>query len=308
MISTLAQMGFVILCGVGWRIIRPAGLPADQLRSALTGLVFNLLMPALVLAVLWKTPLSIETLKISAFGIAVIALGITATWLLSRLIPIEAPRLGAAMLAIGFPNVTYLGLPLLEQIFGPWARTIVIQIDLFASMPSVLILGAMIGQHYGLQSSAGIRPAFKSLLVNPPLWAAIGGVFLNQTGIMEPAWLNQTLERMAAGIIPLMLVSLGLGLNLRSLHQRNLTWASIALATRLGLVPLAALKVGLALNFHGDTLTALILEAAMPSMLFGVVYCDRYRLDTGFYSMVVALTTMASMVSLPYWHQVASHL
>ena len=34
------------------------------------------------------------------------------------------------ILAAGFPNVTYLGLPVLEQTFGSWARSVVIQIDL----------------------------------------------------------------------------------------------------------------------------------------------------------------------------------
>jgi hypothetical protein len=40
----------------------------------------------------------------------------------------------------------------------------------------------------------------------------------------------------------------------------------------------------------------------MPSMIFGVVYCDRYRLDASFYALIVLLTTLTATVSLPFWH------
>jgi predicted permease len=39
----------------------------------------------------------------------------------------------------------------------------------------------------------------------------------------------------------------------------------------------------------------------MPSMVLGIVICDRYRLDTALYAMVVTLTTALSLVTLPAW-------
>jgi predicted permease len=53
----------------------------------------------------------LEALKISLFGIIIIAFGMAMIWMLSKLWHIEQRRLGAAMLATAFPNVTYLGLP-----------------------------------------------------------------------------------------------------------------------------------------------------------------------------------------------------
>ena len=79
-----------------------------------------------------------------------------------------AAPLGAAILATAFPNVTYLGLPVLEQAFGPWTRSLVIQIDLFAGMPLVLIMGAAIGRHYGEESEPSHNTVLRSLLANHP--------------------------------------------------------------------------------------------------------------------------------------------
>ncbi len=56
------------------------------------------------------------------------------------------------ILAAAFPNVTYLGLPVLEQTFGSWARSVVIQIDLFATAPLLFTVGIMIVRHYGEDS------------------------------------------------------------------------------------------------------------------------------------------------------------
>jgi hypothetical protein len=299
--AVLSLMALPILCGVGWRIIRPGGLDADLTRLVLTTVVFNLLLPALVLSVLWRSRIDLDTLKISVFGVAIIAFGVAAAWMSARLWRVERRRLGAAVLAIAFPNVTYLGLPVLEQVFGPQARSLVIQIDLFAAMPMVLTVGVLIGRHYGEEPDGGGQPMLRSLLRNPPLWAAALAASLNLGGVAMPEWLAAALDKLGAAVIPLMLVSLGLGLRWDSWRWRNAPLAGLVLALKLAAMPAFGLALGQGLGFSGVTLAELVMEAGMPSMLLGVVYCDRYRLDTAFYSMAVALTTVGAAASLPYW-------
>lgn len=307
MVSVLMQMGALILCGAVWRIIRPGGLDADLTREVLTTLVFYLLLPALVLSVLWTADLGIETLKISVYGIALILFGAAITWLITRFHRIDPRRLGAAMLGITFSNVTYLGLPVLEHTFGPWARSIVIQIDLFASMPLVLTFGVLIARHYGTPTPGESHP-FHPLLVNPPLWAACAALSLKFGGIAQPAWVERFLAPLAGAVVPLMLIALGLGLRWNSWNRRNMPLALAVVVLKLAAVPAFGLWLAWHLGFRGDTLTALVLEAAMPSMLLGVVYCDQYRLDTPFYALAVTLTTLFAMVSLPIWYQQAAEL
>ena len=57
------------------------------------------------------------------------------------------------------------------------------------------------------------------------------------------------------------------------------------------------------LGLHGELRTAVVLEAAMPSMVLGVVLCDRYGLDTGLYATVVTISTALSLFTLPLWYQ-----
>ena len=48
---------------------------------------------------------------------------------------------------------------------------------------------------------------------------------------------------------------------------------------------------------------AAVLDIAMPSMILGIVLCDRYKLDSSLYATAVTLGTALSLVSLPLWYK-----
>ena len=49
---------------------------------------------------------------------------------------------------------------------------------------------------------------------------------------------------------------------------------------------------------------AAVLDLAMPSMVLGIVLCDRYQLDSSLYAMAVTVTTALSLIALPLWYEV----
>ena len=63
--QVLPQMAALIVCGVLLRFFKPSGMDPDSVRRVITGLVYILLLPALVLSVLWKTHLGLETFEIA---------------------------------------------------------------------------------------------------------------------------------------------------------------------------------------------------------------------------------------------------
>jgi predicted permease len=68
------------------------------------------------------------------------------------------------------------------------------------------------------------------------------------------------------------------------------------------LMPLFALFVVGHLSLADNYQAAAVLDLAMPSMVLGIVFCDRYRLDSSLYAMTVTVTTALSLISLPIWH------
>jgi len=297
--DVIVQAGGLILCGVLWRAFRPLGLDADGVRRSLTGVVYVLLLPALVLSVLWRAPMGVDSLRIAGAATLGVLSGLVLAWLWYRRVRTARPLMGAMLLAAAFPNATYMGLPVLEAALGPWARSVAIQYDLFACTPLLLTLGMYLAAHYG--ASEGKVHPLVALLRVPPLWAAVAAVALNALNVPEPVLLRGALDMLGAAVVPLMLFSLGLGLQWTRDGAARLVAIAPVLVIQLALVPLLVWLGGRGLGLADGLLTAVVLEAAMPSMVLGIVICDRYRLDTAAYAIAVTLTTAASLVTLPAW-------
>ena len=299
MTAVLLEMGALILCGLLWRAWRPGELDADTVRQVLGAVVYYLLLPALVLLVMWRATLGLDSLRISVAAASGVLGSLALAWGYYRLTAQPRAVAGAMLLAAGFPNATYLGLPVLESLYGEAGRGIAIQYDLFACTPLLLTVGILIAQRFGTRGEAsGI---LVGLLRIPSLWAAVAAIALNLSGVPLGAWAADWLERLAAGVIPLMLFSLGLGLGAGGWRLERLASVLPVLLLQLALMPLGVWAVAAGIGLHGTTLQGVVLEAAMPSMVLGLVFCDRFGLDTGLYATAVTLTTALSLASLPLW-------
>jgi len=292
-----------MVCGAGWRFAKPAGLSAEQTRQVLTTVVYYLLLPALVLEVLWSADIGLHSFQYTLLGMGSIVFAMLCLWTVGALFKFEDRRLGAMILAAAFPNVTYLGLPVLEQTFGSWARSVVIQMDLFAATPLLFTAGVMVARHYGEETAEKSRPLW--LFFNaPPFWAAAVAVILNINGIAAPAWLSGVLQKLSASVVPLMLFSLGLALSWKTVTVRNMPYVIPVIAIKMALMPLFAMLLVRHLPIAFESQAAAVLDLSMPSMLLGIVFCDRYRLDSSLYAMAVTVTTAVSLITLPFWHSV----
>ncbi len=299
MYEVIMQTAGLIVCGVLWRLFTPQGLKADVLRPSLTGLVYVLLLPALVLVVLWRAPLSLDAVRVAVVAMLGVGIGMGAAWLWFMRRKPSSAALGALLIAAAFPNATYMGLPVLEATLGSWARSVAVQYDLFACTPLLLSVGVMLAYHFG--DSGERQSPLKNLLQVPPLWAAIIGVTLNLLAVPLPSVLGGMLDMLAAGVVPLMLFSLGLGLRWDSSWATHLNLVFPVVLIQLLLTPLLVWGASDLVGLSGEVRTAVVLEAAMPSMVLGIVLCDRYRLDSGLYAMAVTLSTALSIVTLPAW-------
>lgn len=301
--QVLIQMALLVGTGLAWRLARPAGLDPADTRRALTSLVYYVLLPALVLEVMWRAPLGLDTVRIALVAASGVLFALTCAWAAYRIGRTHATASGALMLAAAFPNVTYLGLPVLEKTLGSWARSVAIQYDLFACLPLVLTVGVMVARHYGT-AAANEESPWIALMKVPAVWAAVAGVALNLSHVTPPAWLTGWLVTLGSGVVPLMLISLGMALTWDHRYWKHLPLLGPVLIIQMMLMPAWVWGAATVLGLSGDMLIATVLEAAMPSMVIGIVLCDRYHLDTVLYAAAVTLTTAVSLFTLPLWFHI----
>jgi predicted permease len=290
-------------CGAGWRWAKPAGLSAEQTRQVLTTVVYYLLLPAMVLEVLWTADIGWHSFQYTLLGVGCVVFAMLCIWTVGAVFKFEDRRLGAMILAAAFPNVTYLGLPVLEQTFGSWARSVVIQMDLFAVTPFLFTIGVMVARHYGEESTE--KPRSVWFFFNaPPFWAAAVAVMLNLNGCIAPVWLLGVLQKLSAAVVPLMLFSLGLALSWKAVSVRNIPCVMPVIAIKMLLMPMFGIALVEFLPIAGEYRAAAVLDLSMPSMVLGIVFCDRFRLDSSLYAMAVTVTTVISLITLPFWHDI----
>ncbi|KAF0193145.1 MAG: auxin efflux carrier [Gammaproteobacteria bacterium] len=299
MIDALIQMAALIGCGVLWRFLTPLVVAPATGRQVITSLVYVLFLPALVLDVLWQAPLGVDSARIALLAGAGVAAGLLLSGMVYRLLRTPPALAGALILAAAFPNATYLGLPVLEATLGTWARSVAIQYDLFACTPLLLTVGVLVASRYGT-APAAVNP-LKTLLAVPPLWAASLGVVLNIFDVPLPDGLHRWLGMLGGAVVPLMLLALGMGLHWSAMQRSTLILLVPVIVIQLAIMPALVWWLGTGVGLDRAWLVAVVLEAAMPSMVLGVVFCDRYQLDTGAYAMAVTISTLLSFISLPLW-------
>ena len=311
MLSVMLQMSVLIAIGIAWQRFAPAHIPALAHRRALTDLVFYILLPALVLNVMWQGPLNITSIKISMTALSGIFTSLFLMWAIISLLSmsglnISKPQKGALLIAGTFPNSTYLGLPVTAQVLGDWTQATVLKYDLFACTPMVLTVGVLIAHYFG-DNKSDIHP-FRELLKVPPLWALALAGLLNVANMPQPIPVHNALSILGGGVVPLMLIALGMSIRWDTIKLKYLPLLLPVSLVSLLIAPLVVCYVASALHVPTDTLTVSVILAAMPTMIFGIVLCERYQLDSGLYAAAVFLTTALSIGTLTVWFNLTTSL
>jgi len=311
MFAAIASTALIILVGVAWRAAIGAK-KAEALRRELAQSVYAVFLPALVLSVLWPARIDLDTLRVPLIAASCVLGSLLAAWLFygnGRIVRAfgvrrQMPAIGALLLASGFGNFTYLGLPTLTQAFGEEAAKTAIQFDLLASTPLLFTVGLLIAMQYGKGTASGRIGG--ELLRTPPFLAACLGLALAAIQLPPPAWLLHTLRLLGGAVVPLMLVAVGLALSWRRAWAARLPLLAPVLLVQLGLMPLIAWATSAMFGITGELRAQVIVEAAMPTMVLGLVLCDRYRLDGELYAEAITITTAASLLTVPLWLAFAS--
>lgn len=293
-------MSAIIAAGALWRHFAPFGLDSGHLRRLLTRSVYYLFLPALVLKVLWHAPINVDSLRISATAVSGVIFALVITRLMYRLFTVDRPTLGAMLLAASFPNVTYMGLPVLTALYGDWAGSVAIQYDLFGTTPLLFTLGIAIASRFGADGES--RFDVSEILRVPALWAAMLAILLHFAAIAPNAAADKVLGLLSVPVVPIMLFAIGLSLSWQHLRRHRLPLLIPVVLVQFLALPLFAWGLAGSLGLRGEWLDAVVLEAAMPCMVLGIVLCDRYGLDSALYAAAVTLTTVASLGVIPLWY------
>ncbi|MDQ1314028.1 MAG: malate permease [Pseudomonadota bacterium] len=300
LLKTLLPLSLLIAAGAIWPRWQ-TGISVVGLRGEINRLVLNFFAPMLFFSAGAAAAVDLSILQVplifgaaTLFGLGLAALALFATPLgrgLSR------PQRGTIMLASGFGNVLFFGYPFLTTVYGESGARYPFFADMLAATPLLWSLGVWIAYRCGQHAE---RTSFLSMWLRlPPVWGFAAGLAVNLSGLsLEP--LVEAARWAGSPTIPLMLFVLGLTIPWQDLRPQKAVF--VAMGIKLALMPLLALGIALAwpgkLTEPGE---AAVLEAAMPTMVMVIALADRFGLDIRLAGLIMGWSTLAGLVTLPFW-------
>ena len=300
LLKTLLPLSLLIAAGGIWPRWQ-SGISIVGLRGEINRLVLNFFAPMLFFAAGAGASVDLGILQVplilgaaTLFGLGLAALALYATPLGHGL---SNPARGAIVLASGFGNVLFFGYPFLTTVFGESGARYPFFADMLAATPLVWSLGVWIAFRCG--KHAEHASFLRMWLTLPPVWGFAAGIAVNLSGFdLDP--LVEAARWAGSPTIPLMLFVLGLTIPWHDLRPQKAVM--VAMAIKLALMPLLALGVALALPGRlSEPGEAAVLEAAMPTMVMVIALADRFGLDTRLAGLIMGWSTLAGLVTLPFW-------
>lgn len=296
--SVVASFAFVLLLmGLGralvWRRLVPGSAP-----DALNMVVLYVCMPAAILLQVPQLRLEAATVGVVLIPWLLVLLSCVLVLALARLWQMARADTAVLLLEVPLGNTSFLGYALVPVLAGPQAMPYAVLFDQFGSFLILSTVGLTIIAIY----AGGARPTplaiLRRVLGFPPFIALVVGLTLMPAD--PPAAVRTMLQQLAAAMLPLVGLALGMQLKLR-LPRAQLLPLGLGLGGKLLLMPLLAWLLSLLIGLNADARAAVVLEAGMPPMITAAALAAMARLAPELGAALVGYGVVLSMLTLPFW-------
>ena len=287
-------LSIILMIGIGYALKRIDFLSEKDINP-LNKIVMNILLPCMIFSALYSSDLSlIPKLGILPFVILISSFvtGLVSFLILKKL-GYDDKKLWTVLVTVMIANTAFMGYPVNLGIFGHEGFLRAIFCDI-ATMCIFLILSFVLVIKFG----GTVKKAIRKIALFPPLWAIVFGLGLNILNVPIGPVLNNTVNYLGNGAIPLIMISLGLSIDLAGL-SRSKSMVAFTSIMKLLFFPAIAFIVVLFLGLSDLQYTVAIVEAAMPSGMLSLVLAITYNLDYQLTSDCILINTVISLITLP---------
>jgi hypothetical protein len=254
---------------------------------------YFILTPAFVFNELVGTAIAVGlVVQMSIYMVAVQLCCAAIAWLLARLLRRPASMTAIYVAAAVFGNVGNFGFPIIQFALGDDALDLATIYFLI-----VMVVSFIIGVVAFNWERGGGLGATLAVLKTPGLMVVPIAVFFNWTQIELPLMVSRPIELLAGGLIPTMLIALGVQLASAGIPRPNLDMLMASLL-RLVVSPLLAIGLALPLGISGLAREVGILQASMPIAVLVTIIAAEYETEPAFVTASVLFSTLLSVVTL----------
>lgn len=270
---------------------------ASELDRKLSIFIMNISMPALILASVMGDDLAFENEELISLGIVSLvtyAVLIGSAFLIPRLWKVNQSRQGLLSFMIAFGNVSFIGYPVCDAVFGPkavfCASVLNIPFNLFIFTIGVSFIN-------GGKAKSAFSP---KLIFSPCVIASLIAVIIAIAQIPMPTAVGKWFHLLGDLTIPCALLIIGSSLS--HIPVRDMLGNPFVYGVTILRLLVLPMLVGACLWICGiDPFVSdvAIVLSAMPVATNGIMLCLQYGKDERVMTQGLFFTTLFSVVSIP---------
>lgn len=296
LIEALAPTFLLIV--IGWWMRRAQFVP-DAIWPPAERLIYFVLFPALLVSSTAKADLA--GLDLPAIGGAMflgVVLATALPILMRGRVAADGPALTSVIQGTIRPN-TYVGLAACAALYGT-PGTAIMAIGIVAVIPTVnaICVFALIRWGSGEKRGSGFSRVVKGIVTNPLILAVAAGALLNALGVHRIPVATPLMDALGAASLPLGLLAVGAGLDLKALgtSARGIAWSA---AYKLFAVPALTAAFALAFGVTGLPLAVALLYNALPCSANAYVLARQLGGDHALMAGIITAQTLLAVATLP---------
>ncbi len=297
----MSNILLLFLCLFLGFFLRKTKLFPENGHHALNAFVINISLSALSLYYIPKITLNLQVI----FPVMVPWLNIFLAFLffsfLGKKMGWSKTLIGALIMCAGFGNTSFVGIPVIQSLYGESGLKTVMLVDQPGSFVALSTLGITIANFYSGEKIA-VADIIKKILKFPPFIAFSVAVLINIFVIPIPLQIDEVFEKLGATTVPLALVSVGSQLKWQKLDDdaKPLFWG---LLFKLILFPAVIfILYFLILQQRGEIIEVAFLESAMGPMVTAAIIASAHRLKPKLCNLILGVGIPLSFVTLTIWY------
>lgn len=289
------------MIGLG-ALLRRAQLITEAAEESLFNLVVKVTTPCLIFESVATNPAlhapgNLLLPPLLGFGLTLFSMAIG--WYVARALGLSIGHgLRTFALAVGLTNYGYLPLPLMDAMFGPESRAVLLVHNV--GVEAAIWTGGILVVT-GLSPRAGWRK-----LINAPVVSLVLAVAANLTGVAAqvPPAVMGFVHVLAACAIPLGLLMTGVSIQPHLDDPKQLVNTRVTLTAwllRLVVLPWVFLLVARFLPCPVELKRVLVVQAAMPSAVVSIIVARVYGGRPLVAVQIILGTTALALFTIPFW-------
>lgn len=303
----MSNLILLFVCLIIGIVLKKSKIIPENFHTSLNAFVINISLSAFSLYYISKIELNSSVM----YPVLVVWIGIFAAILffagLGKIFGWKSSLIGALIMCAGFGNTSFVGIPLIQAMYGEEGLKTVMLVDQpgFVALSTV---GILVANFYSGSKDSMLKHLSK-ILKFPPFIAFVIALLLNIFSIEIPKDFDEVLMKLGATTVPLALVSVGSQMQWKKIEKKEGFHLFIGLLFKLVLLPLIILVIYKYI-FHqtGDVIDICILEAAMAPMITAAIIASAHDLEPKFCNLMVAVGIPVSLITVGIWHLILPFL